>query len=149
MWTWPLCPPEQLSALASSVSDYIDISNVRNWEVILANIKCELYLGVEIFLESEETEALVRAMESRVEHVGIQKGARVDIRVLTQYNGQGECEEVRCSFYKEYNRTEFAWTVEELNSWAQRINWTERWTEEEEDGFELIIKRKSNDDVMK
>ena len=52
-------PPEQLSALASSVSDYIDISNVRNWEVILANIKCELYLGVEIFLESEETEALV------------------------------------------------------------------------------------------
>lgn len=71
----------------------------------------------------------------------------MDIRVLTQYNGLGNCEKVRCSFYKEYNRTEFPWTVEELNSWAQRINWTERWTEEEEDGFELIIKRKSNDDM--
>ena len=102
MWTWPLpVPEEHLAALASCVTGgYVALTNVRNWKVILDNIKCELSLGDDRSVEtwkigSEETQALVQAMESRVDIVTIEGDVTLDIIALTRYNGQGRCAELR------------------------------------------------------
>ena len=72
-------------------------------------------------LSSEETQALVRAMESRVETVtlGDWGDVSLDIRALTQYSGQGKCWRVSCS-----DDTAVRYR-EEVNTWARRMNWTE------------------------
>ena len=71
-------------------------------------------------MSSEETRALVRAMESRVEYVGLGDMGDVlsmHIRALTQYSGQGRCMVVNC--YKNIADR----YREEVGSWTQRINW--------------------------
>ena len=94
-------PEEHLAALASCVTGgYVALTNVRNWKVILDNIKCELSLGDDRSVEtwkigSEETQALVQAMESRVDIVTIEGDVTLDIMALTRYNGQGRCAELR------------------------------------------------------
>ena len=70
-------------------------------------------------LGSEETRALVRAMESRVEKVQLCAELTLDIKILLEYNGQGECMEVRC-------RTEFKDRYrEQLRTWDLDLgrNW--------------------------
>ena len=66
----------------------------------------------------EETQALVRVMESRVEKVELIQGVTLDISAFIEYSGQGKCQEVECSLdtadrYREH-----------LNTWAQSRNWT-------------------------
>ena len=62
-------------------------------------------------LGSEETQALLRAMETRVETVRLEV-MEMDIRVLTKYNGHGSCWEVKC-----YNETANRYR-EQLRTWA-------------------------------
>ena len=69
-------------------------------------------------LGSEETRALVRAMESRVEVVRLEKNIdHLDITALTLCEGKGRCRHVsfRKSTLDRYRK--------ELRSWAWRINW--------------------------
>ena len=63
------------------------------------SLRCEwLYVGVDLGIE--ETQALVRAMESRVVNVRIRdvygSAMTLDITTLTQYSGIGKCEQVQC-----------------------------------------------------
>ena len=69
---------------------------------------------------SEETKALVRAMESHLVNVRIRESGRMtlDINALTQYSGQGKCSKIHCYGYV-YNKV----FKEELETWAQRKNW--------------------------
>ena len=70
-------------------------------------------------LGSEETRALVRAMESNV--IGICLGPQIDldIAILTQYSGKGKCFWVSHYHYNDDNRF-----VEEMLSWGRRMkNW--------------------------
>ena len=123
-------PPVHLASLTSCVTSRVGIINVSNCDLvsILDSLQCIRLLMNRQTLSSEETRALVRAMESRVEHVWLGYGGYVvvvrgsgevslDIRVLTQYSGQGECRRVRC---EDVAATRYR---EEMRSWAQRINW--------------------------
>ena len=73
-------------------------------------------------LSSEETRALVRAMESVVTEVflGDLGDVSLDMTALTQYSGQGKCVGVR---YEEWSDESAARNIEQLRCWAQRVNW--------------------------
>ena len=70
---------------------------------LLDAVNCkELHLFTEK-LNQEETEALVRAMTSRVEivHLGSKDGlVSLDVDTLTKYKGDGKCKEVQCVWVK-------------------------------------------------
>ena len=108
-------PTEHLASLASSVKISLHIINVRTTTLvnILDNIECKYLAIKEQSLGREETQALVRAMESRVEYMELCDGVSLDITTLTQYSGHGQCERVWCGVrYRE-----------EVINWGQRINW--------------------------
>lgn len=102
--TWPWenldlasIPTEQLASLVSCVTERIDIQSVIiNCDIIsiFDNVKSN-YLNINRqSLSSEQTQALVRAMESGVKCVALSREARLDISALTQYSGQGKCKRV-------------------------------------------------------
>ena len=115
-------PAEHLASLASCVTWTVDIYNVSNCDLvsILYSVKCEWLFISSQSLSSEETRALVRAMESGVEVVrmGDWGEMSLDIRALTQYSGQGKCGHVSCH-YETANKYR-----EEVRAWARRFNWT-------------------------
>ena len=109
-------PAEHLTSLATCVTKVVIIRDVSNCDLvsILDNLKCkELKIRNQV-LGTEETWAVVRAMETRVETVGL---GCMDISALTQYSGQGKCRQV--TFYDDAAHK----YGEEVRSWAQRINW--------------------------
>ena len=114
-------PSEHLASLISGMTGFLFINNVSNFDLIniLDNLKCEWLFISRQTLSSEETRALVRAMESGVELVELGRRGEVtlDIRVLTQYSGHEMCQEVSC-----WDDTAEKYR-EELSSYSQRINW--------------------------
>ena len=112
-------PTERLSSLVSSVTRIIAIDNVSGCNLL--NIIDSLnkisicYLENQI-LGSEETEALVRVMESCVDSVRLDE-VTLDIEALVKYSGRGKCKIVTCvgDTAKRYR--------EILRSWAQSRNW--------------------------
>ena len=63
-------PAKHLASLASCVTKLVKIFNASNFDIIsiLSSARCHLYINRQT-LNSEETWALVRAMESRVKNV--------------------------------------------------------------------------------
>ena len=114
-------PSEHLASLISGMTGFLFINNVSNFDLIsiLDNLKCEWLFINSQTLSSEETQALVRAMESGVEFVELGKDGEVnlDITALTQYSGQGNCLRVSC-----WGDTAERYR-EEMSNLAQRINW--------------------------
>ena len=113
-------PTEPLASLASSVIGRVLIENVSGCGLvtILDNVKSEELVIYNQSLNSEETQALVRAMESRVEEVGLYEEMTLDISDLMEYSGQGKCREVGCD-YDAADRYR-----EQLRTWATSNNWT-------------------------
>ena len=115
-------PVENLASLTSCVTGTVEVNNLRNCDIIsiLDRVECDLLDISNQSLSIEETRALVRVMESGVLMLwlGDWGDVRLDFRALTQYSGQGKCEDV--IFY--YDRA--ARNIEKLRCWAQRINWT-------------------------
>jgi len=111
-------PTEQLDSLVSSVTEWVDIENVSGCDLvtILDSVKSKELDISRQSLGSEETQALVRAMESRVEEMELYE-VTLDIRDLMKYNGQGKCREVRC-----YSDTADRYR-EQLRIWAKSRNW--------------------------
>ena len=110
-------PAEHMASLAACVTKGVVIRNVLNCDLvnILDNIKCQSCRMYDQSLNREESLALVRAMESRVESVELRLGrGEVDIKALTQYNGEGRCGEV--VYYGDRYR-------DEIRSWAKSIDW--------------------------
>ena len=114
-------PAEHLASLASCVTDFVGINNISNIDLmpVLDNMKCEVLSINSQSLRSEETQSLVRALESNV--TGLVLGhygeVSLDITTLTQYSGQGKCRRVVCW------RANADMYREELVTWAQRVNW--------------------------
>ena len=92
-------PTEPLASLASSVIGRVLIENVSGSGLvtILDNVKSEELSIYSQSLGSEETQALVQAMESRVEEVRLHREVTLDIRALMEYSGQGKCRGVWCN----------------------------------------------------
>ena len=111
-------PAEHLASLVSKVTGRVTITSVSDCVNILDNVKSEELDITDKCLGSEETWALVRAMESGVEYVLLSVEVTLDIRVLMEYSGQGKCKRVECYWdtserYREQLR---AWTTS--RDWA-------------------------------
>ena len=132
-------PAEHLASLAYSVTGYVYIDNVSGCGLvtILDSVNSKELEISNQSLGSEETQALVRAMESRVEQVGLDFKVTLDIRDLMEYNGQGKCREVWCDSdtadrYKE-----------QLRTWATSRNWEV--TPDLDDSFLCCYRRRHGD----
>ena len=110
-------PAEHLASLVSSVTGSVAIWNVSGLVTILDSVKSRRLDISRQSLGSEETQALVQAMESGVEEVELDEEVKLDIRDLMKYNGQGKCREVRC-----YSDTADRYR-EQLRIWAKSRNW--------------------------
>ena len=113
-------PAEHLVSLTSSVTGSVEIRNVSGYDLvtILNCVKSKkLWISSQSLLGSEETRALVRAMESRVEDVRLDEEVTLDISSLIEYSGQGKCRELGC--YDEVG----AKYREHLLAWATNRNW--------------------------
>ena len=74
-------------------------------------------------LTSEETRAVVRAMESNVEYVTLgsnldEQSMYLDLEALVQYNGQGRCYKLLCSI-----RPQDIFEKEMMRNWAEKMRW--------------------------
>ena len=90
-------PVHHLTALISSVTGEVHIHGVSGCDLvtILDSIRCRyLYLLVaKQSLGTEETEAMVKAMETYLERLDLY-GDVVDVETLNKYSGSGKCCEV-------------------------------------------------------
>ena len=114
-------PAKHLASLASCVKFGLHITNVRTTTLvnILDNIKCKYLVIKKQSLGTEETQALVWAMESRVENVELCDGVSLDVTALTQYSGRGKCETVWWCNGETGDRY-----IGEVMSWGQWMNWS-------------------------
>ena len=124
-------PIERLSSLVSFGIGpwFISIKNVSGCNLVDIIDSYNKILGCSFenqILGSEETKALVRVMDTRVEFLKLDS-VTVDIEALLKYNGQGTC---RTITYVGDTATR-----EILRSWAQSRNWAV--VEESEDLFRI------------
>ena len=112
---------QHMASLTSCVTSSLYIENISGYEMVslLTNLKCEELVINDQILESEETQALVRSMESGVEKVGLEFGVTLDIEALTEYSGQGRCRGMEL----EVSTDTAARYSEELRTWAKSRNW--------------------------
>ena len=113
-------PTEHLASLVSSVAEYVSIKNILGGDLItiLDSVKSKEVLSItRQSLGSDETRALVCAMESRVELVMLNHELTLDIKALMEYSGQGNCGGVWC-----YSDTAARYR-EQLRTWATGRNW--------------------------
>ena len=123
-------PTQHLASLASCVTWRVDMKDVRgcNLATLFDSLReCKL-LWIECQrLGREETQALVRAMETQVEEVQLYD-VTLDIEALAEYSGQGRCTSVVClrntvDRYSEAlktwttSRTDWMWTKYRGNVW--------------------------------
>ena len=113
-------PAEHLASLVSSVTVRVDIKSVSSCGLvtILDSVNSNKLGIIDQNLDSEETRALVRAMESVVKRVELHRGVTLDIRAMMEYSGQGKCREVWC-----YDDT-VAKYRDQLRTWVTSRNWT-------------------------
>ena len=133
-WSWSVTladdfdlssvPPDHLESLISyCVGRTLKISNnVRGSGLvsILSNVAgCRGLFIDNQTLDVEETEALVKGMESDGWGLTLilREGVTLDIKTLTTYSGQGQCHGVYCS------GDTAARYREELQTWAKCKNW--------------------------
>ena len=108
-------PAEHLASLVSSVRWRVSIGNIIGCDLvtILDSVKSKVLWISSQSLSSEETQALVRAMESHVEEVELDGDVTLDIKVLMEYNGQGKCRKLICNYIA---ATRYR---DQLNTWAR------------------------------
>ena len=111
-------PTQHLVSLVSSVTKEVTIHNVTGCDLVtlIDSLKCKwLRIGFKC-LGKEETQALVRAMESRVDDVYLDLET-LDIEALAEYSGQGCCSIMKLSYS---TSDKF---FDDLRTWANRKNW--------------------------
>ncbi len=120
-------PAEHLASLASTLTGYFAIEKMSgcNLVTILDSVKCPMVVIYCQRLDTEETRALVRAMESRVEKLWLGGKVQLDIEALKEYSGEGKCMWLKC-----YDDTAARFT-HQLESWSRDTNrhWQMIWDE--------------------
>ena len=111
-------PSDQLAPLFSNVTRRVDFCNISGCGQFMDFLKCDVVGVFGQSLGTEETRALVRAMETRVRMVVLGSQVSLDTEALLQYSGQGRCGKLAWSYQTE--------AEEELRSWAFRKKWTVR-----------------------
>ena len=112
-------PAEHLASLVSGVTGTVTIYRVSgcNLVTILDSVRSRVMSICTQRLGSEETQALVRVMDSGVKKLNLNVGVTLDIAWAMRYNGQGKCRKVECVLdtTRRYR--------EQLRTWATSRKW--------------------------
>ena len=85
-------PTEDMAKLSECVTESVYIENLRgDVTLVFSNINCVVLVIDKIALSSSDTQALVGAMDTRVEEVNLYEGVTLDLGTLAQYDGTGKC----------------------------------------------------------
>ena len=114
-------PTSHLMSLVSSVTETLLVEDVTGCDLVTLFdlVQCVRIIIKRQILKSEETQALVRAMESRVEKVRLDD-VELDMETLTEYSGQGSY------MVLDYETDEIATDVKnvgKLKTWATENTW--------------------------
>ena len=135
-------PAQHLASLVSSVTWTLDVAEVRGDLVtILDNVRSEELYIVKQSLWTEDTEALVRAMETRVEAVEL-GDLTLEMETLTKYSGHGKCNKVMSDGESDLYDFLGAKYREELRSWATSKGWYVYDTEVEDSDYAYFVIQK-------
>ena len=137
----------------SSVTGNIDIIYYDNTccdlVSILDSLQCtEIGLGFNALCIEEEAQALVRAMESRVERLYFHdtRDMCVNTEILTEYSGQGRCKFIFCEDVDDVN------FIKKLFCWVDEKGWyCDQWNEFEGDyrpNFSFTLKKKEEHTIQ-
>ena len=115
-------PTEHIVSLASSVTRELLIENVTGCDLVtlLDSVNSERLHIKRQRLGREETQALVQAMESRVEKVRL-FDVELDMETLTKYSGQGLCKVLDYVTWE--MATDPIIDVEKLRTWSEEKTW--------------------------
>ena len=123
-------PDEHLASLVACVQNKVRIEDCYFTDLIpiLDKVQCEYLSIISQGMDTEETQALVRALMSRVRKVsvglhraGFYNGYQEAILVeeLTKYDGKGKCEKVD---FLEMNYLEFQ-IRHDIEQWVKDCKW--------------------------
>ena len=145
-------PTQHLVSLTSRVTGRFDQDHdVDGCDLvtILDNLQCtEIGLGFNGLGEEEEAQALVRAMESRVERLYFHdtRNMCVNTGALTEYSGQGRCKFIFCEDVDDVN------FIKKLFCWVNEKGWyCYTWDEYEGDyrpNFSFTLKKKEEHTII-
>ena len=112
-------PTHHLASLVSRAKKAVMINNITGCDLVtlIDSLKCTGLRIDFMSLGTEETEALVRAMESRLVEVDLEKVETLDIEALAKYSGKGWCFEMKFSYLTSEK------FYDDLKTWAIRKNW--------------------------
>ena len=115
-------PDEHLTSLVSSIQDRLCITNIsgRNLVSILDSNKSDWLIIKNQSLDTEETGALLQAMETSLGRLELFGDVTLDMETLLRYDGQGKCQ--RIAFIDE-TATRYR---KSLTTWAKRTDWEVR-----------------------
>ena len=117
-------PAQHLVSLVSILTSGLLIANVTGCDLvsILDSANCEMLIINSQSLGREETQALVRAMESRMEQVKLYD-VELDMEALSKYSGHGRCRVLEHETDKIATGVESA---EKLKTWAKEKTWSHK-----------------------
>ena len=112
-------PTPHLASLVSTANSVVHIVGVTGCDLvaIFDSLLCRDLRMDNQKLGKDETQALVRAMETRVEQVYL-SNVDIDIEALTKYSGRGVC-----YFSQFLSNTEEVKGIRELVRWASKNEW--------------------------
>ena len=85
-------PAEDMAKLVECVTESVYIENLRgDVTSVFSNINCVVLAIDKMSLSPVDTQALVSAMDTRVDEVHLYKDVTLDLETLTQYDGTGNC----------------------------------------------------------
>ena len=110
--------PGDLRTLVKCVTEEVSVDNVTgDLSPVLHSGRCRALRLYNITLTSAETQNLAVAMVSGVKEVRLGKNVTLGMETLTQYNGQGECEEVEL-----FDNTKEMY-LDQVKVWARGMDW--------------------------
>ena len=111
-------PDQHLDSLISCVTGTLVIQNITGCDLVTAlNSGKSRALDIKYQrLGRDETQALVRALETRVKDLHLE-GVTLNITALTKYSGQGRCRLVSCV------NSDIVKHRKKLKTWAERKHW--------------------------
>ena len=117
-------PTPHLLSLISRLPTSLGIENVTGCDLValLNSVQCKILIIKRQYLGKEETQALLKAMETRVEMVRL-FDVELDMEALPEYSGQGRCTVL------DYHTKEIATDikyVEKMKTWAEEKTWIHR-----------------------
>ena len=124
-----------IANMTKKIEHWIDIDNknaFRQLDAILANVQSEVLRLEYMWLNEENTRALVTAMRTRVQSVELYDITTLDPELLSAYDGQGRC--TGLALYGEDTRRSYG---ARLKRWAGDRGWTVT----QDNSVRLVLKR--------